>query len=128
MDVTMINPMGVRDPNAKRVCDINKIRGRIFSHIDEFTEQVSSFTEYGLNEEADCIKKIISDLWKHGEMLNELLRKNNPEIKEAQDLWRWTEDKWEIKKNVCPECWEEFEGDTCPECGYVLDSNKEKDA
>jgi len=122
-----------KNPDTVRICKINELRQDIFRHIDGFAHAIDDLLEYGLQPEADCIKNtIIKDLWKHEEMLNELLRNANPDIKEAQDLGRWTseesssEDK-ESSTVTCPDCWWEGEKvDKCPECEYDFTSKEEK--
>lgn len=127
-----------KNPDTVRICKINDLRQDIFRHIDGFAHAIDDLLEYGLQPEADCIKNtIIKDLWKHEEMLNELLRNANPDIKEAQDLGRW--ESGEKNENAsqpeqpstitCPECW--WEGDkvdTCPDCEHDFTSDKEQDA
>ena len=127
-----------KNPDTVRICKINELRQDIFRHIDGFAHAIDDLLEYGLQPEADCIKNtIIKDLWKHEEMLNELLRNANPDIKEAQDLGRWeksedntTSETKESSTVTCPDCWWEWEKvDKCPECDYDFYSdNKEENA
>ena len=120
-----------KNPDTVRICKINDLRQDIFRYIDNFAHAIDEFLEYGLQAEADCVKNnIIKDLWKHEEMLNELLRNANPDIKEAQDLGRWVSewdsDNKELSTVTCPECeWEWEKVDKCPECGYDFNSKEE---
>lgn len=143
MDVIIWSTSSTR--NSKRISKINDLRTHVLHHIDEFTELADDFIEYWLTEETECIKKIVYDLWKHSEMLNELIRNTNSEIKTAQDEWRSCKDSTvstmeetvelepvmsetviEIESSdevECPECWWTWpETDKCPECDYVFNS------
>ena len=120
-----------KNPDTVRICKINDLRQDIFRHIDCFAHAIDEFLEYGLQAEADCVKNnIIKDLWKHEEMLNELLRNANPDIKEAQDLWRWAPEESDSKEPstvTCPDCGREWEKvDKCPECDYDFTSKEDK--
>lgn len=121
-----------KNPDTVRICKINELRQDIFRHIDGFAHAIDDLLEYGLQPEADCIKNtIIKDLWKHEEMLNELLRNANPDIKEAQDLWRWASEESDSKEEsstvTCPDCgWEWEKVDKCPECDYDFTSKEDK--
>ena len=132
MEETVISVSWPRkNPDTVRICKINDLRQDIFRYIDNFAHAIDEFLEYGLQAEADCVKNnIIKDLWKHEEMLNELLRNANPDIKEAQDLGRWVSewdsDNKEPSTVTCPECeWEWEKVDKCPECGYDFNSKEE---
>lgn len=140
MEEMVITAWPRRNPNTVRVTKINDLRSDIFHHIDHFTHAVDEFEEYGLSAEAECVRWIINDLWKHSEWLNEALRNSDQKIKDAQDQGRaWAEKKSEEVKQApeekkpesvtCPDCgWEWDACDTCPDCWYEFKSEDNKDA
>ena len=125
-----------KTPEAKRISIIRDLRRHIDNLMEDYERAMGDFAECGLGNERECIESCLGDLWKHEEMLNELIRNSSPKIKEAQDKGRWekesddsktentseevasnTEDK--LKKVTCPDCgWEWEETDICPECWY----------
>ena len=134
MEETIISVSWPRkNPDTVRICKINDLRQDIFRHIDQFCHAIDDFLEYWLQAEADCVKnQIIKDLWKHEEMLNELLRNANPDIKEAQDLGRGEKyeesDSKESSTVTCPDCgWEWEKTDKCPECDYEFNKELENE-
>lgn len=118
-----------KTPEAKRISIIRDLRRHIDNLMEDYERAMGDFAECGLGNERECIEKCLGDLWKHEEMLNELIRNSSPKIKEAQDQVRWetsednksetTSESKEQKKVKCPDCEREGEEtDICPECWY----------
>lgn len=112
-----------KNPNRVRVHKINSLRTDIFHHIDSFYESIETLEEYWLSKEADCVREIIKDYWKHESMLNNCLCDADSEIKEAQSCDKEKEEGSEKETIECSECGRSGEKcDTCPDCWYEFNS------
>lgn len=121
-----------KTPASKRISIIRDLRRHIDNLMEDYEKSMVDFAECWLGDERDCIEKCLGDLWKHSEMLNELIRNADPKIKEAQDQGRWSDEKKEKETSEtetetseteqeveCPECWWKWKAeDKCPECEY----------
>lgn len=123
-------------PDTKRLSTVRNLRRHIDTLMEEYENAIDGFNEYGMSAESDCVKKCLCDLWKHSEMLNELIRNADSDIKAAQDEGRWeTDTKVETTTEVkttteeepdeedeeieCPDCgWKGKKCDSCPDCWY----------
>lgn len=128
MDECMNSIWPRRNPDRYRITKINEIRRSILNRIDDASRDIDDLLEYWLQAEADYIKDIIlKDLWKQEAGLSKLLCDANPDIKEAQWITSEWESEWESSTITCPECWRSWDKqNTCPDCGYEFNSDKDK--